>query len=46
MIKKVMISVDQDVLDKFDKHIGIVKRSTAISALMKKEMKTRGGIIG
>lgn len=46
MIKKVMISVDQDVLKKFDKHIGIVKRSTAISELMKNEMNVGGGIIG
>lgn len=46
MIKKVMISVDQDVLSEFDKHIGIVKRSTAIGELMKNEMKPGSGIIG
>jgi len=41
-----MISIDQDVLTEFDEHIGIVKRSTAISELMKYEMKSGGGIIG
>ena len=46
MNKKVMISVDQDVLNKFDRHIGIVKRSTAISELMKNEMKAGCGILG
>lgn len=46
MNKKVMISVDQDVLTRFDEHIGIVKRSTAISKLMKNEIKTGGGLIG
>jgi len=46
MNKKVMISVDQDVLNRFDEHIGIVKRSTAINELMKNEVKRGGGIIG
>ena len=46
MNKKVTISLDQDVLSKFDEHIGIVKRSTAINELMKNEIKPGGGIIG
>lgn len=46
MNKKVTISLDQDVLNKFDEHIGIVKRSTAINELMKNEIKPGGGIIG
>lgn len=46
MNKKIMVSVDPDILKAFDEHIGIVKRSTAISELMKNEMKDGGGIIG
>ena len=46
MNKKIMVSIDPDVLKAFDEHIGIVKRSTAISELMKNEVKSRGGIVG
>jgi len=46
MNKKVTISIDQEVLNQFDEHIGIVKRSTAISELMKNEIENGGGIIG
>ena len=45
MIKKVMVSIDEDVLEKFDEHIGIAKRSTAINQLMKKELEHGGGLI-
>ena len=39
MIRKVLISIDENVLNQFDEHIGLVKRSTAINQLMKKEIK-------
>ena len=39
MAKKIMISVDEDVLNRFDEHIGIIKRSTAISELMRIEIE-------
>lgn len=45
MIRKVLVSIDEKVLDQFDEHIGLVKRSTAINQLMKKEIKD-GGTIG
>ena len=45
MIKKVMVSIDEDVLEEFDKHIGIAKRSTAITHLMKREIENGGGLI-
>lgn len=44
MNKKIMISIDECLLSKFDEHRGLVKRSTAISALMKNEMKNGGGL--
>ena len=44
--KKVLITVDQDILEAFDKHIGTAKRSTSIAKLMKNEMKPGDGIIG
>lgn len=45
MIKKVMVSIDTDVLKKFDEHIGIAKRSTAINKLMKNEVEHGGGLV-
>jgi len=43
--KKVLITVDDDVLKKFDEHIGIAKRSTAISKLMENEINCGGGLV-
>jgi len=45
MIKKVMVSIDENVLKEFDEHIGIAKRSTAITHLMKRELENGGGLI-
>jgi len=42
MTKKVMISIDEDVLDCFDEITGLVPRSAYIADLMKKEV-TRVG---
>ncbi|NOR85665.1 hypothetical protein GQ473_06115 [archaeon] len=46
MAQRTTIYIDDELLERFDEHIGIVKRSTAISELMKNEMKQGGGIIG
>lgn len=47
MIRKVLVSIDEDVLSKFDNHIGLIKRSTAINQLMKQEINNKGSeIIG
>ena len=46
MKKSVLISVDDDVVDKFDDVIGINKRSTYLNEMMKDEIKKRGGTIG
>lgn len=45
MIRKVLVSIDENVLNQFDEHIGLVKRSTAINQLMKREING-GGTIG
>lgn len=45
MIRKVLVSIDENVLGQFDEHIGLVKRSTAINELMKQEING-GGTIG
>ena len=39
MAQRITVYVDDDLLNDFDDHIGIVKRSTAISELMKYEIK-------
>ena len=44
IIRRVLISVDDDVLTKFDEHIGIAKRSTAINKLMQNELEHGGGL--
>lgn len=42
MTKKVMISIDEDVLDDFDEIKGLVPRSTYIADLMRKEVARVG----
>jgi metal-responsive CopG/Arc/MetJ family transcriptional regulator len=44
MIKKVMISIDKNVLNDFDKITGLVPRSAYIANLMKKEVDRVGEI--
>lgn len=46
MALRTTIYIDEKLLERFDEHIGLVKRSTAISELMKNEMGSGGGIIG
>ena len=43
MIKKVMVSIDEDVLDEFDGILGLVPRSAYINKLMKQETERVGG---
>ena len=45
MKQSVLISVDKDVLDNFDKAIGINKRSTYLNEMMKSEVERCGGTI-
>ena len=45
MKRSILISVDDDVVDKFDNAIGINKRSTYLNEMMKTEVKRRGGTI-
>lgn len=46
MAKRITVYIDDELLERFDEHISLVKRSTAISELMKNEMDAGGGIIG
>lgn len=39
--KKIMINVDEEVLEEFDKKIGLVKRSAYINEMLKKEIKKK-----
>ena len=45
MAKRITIYVPDDVLNDFDGVIGIVKRSTAITKLMKNEVENGGGLV-
>ena len=42
MIKKVMVSIDEDVLKDFDSILGLVPRSAYINSLMKQEVDRVG----
>ena len=46
MTKRTTIYIDDKLLTAFDEHIGLVKRSTAISELMKSDIIAGGGTIG
>jgi len=43
MKRSILITVDEDVVENFDKVIGIHKRSPYINEMMKGEVKRRGG---
>ena len=45
MIKKVMLSIDEEVLEQFDEHRGLVRRSAAINKLMQNELEHGGGLL-
>ena len=38
-----MVSIDEEVLDKFDKNLGLVRRSASITELMRQENERVGG---
>lgn len=38
-----MVSIDEDVLDEFDKNLGLVPRSASINELMKQDNARGGG---
>ena len=46
MPQRITVYIEDDLLNEFDKHIGIAKRSTAITHLMKRELENGGGLIG
>jgi len=39
------IYIEENLLNAYDKHIGLVKRSTAISEMMKNDIVSGGGTI-
>ena len=45
MPQRITVYIEDELLDNFDSYIGLVKRSTAISQLMKKELEHGGGLI-
>jgi len=45
MAQRITVYIEDALLDNFDKHIGIAKRSTAISQLMKRELENGGGLV-
>lgn len=45
MSQRITVYIDDELLSRFDDHIGIIKRSTAISQLMKNEIEYGGGLV-
>ena len=40
-----MVSIDEEILEQFDEHRGLVRRSAAINKLMENELKRGGGLV-
>jgi len=45
MSHRITVYIEDELLENFDTHIGIVKRSTAITKLMKNELERGGGLV-
>ena len=45
MATRTTIYIEEKLLDAYDTHIGLVKRSTAISEMMRNELKKSGVLI-